>query len=100
MINLYMVILLKAMWMDLPLMLANIMREEEIRALLMILLYFKFKLLIILRIGYHQVAATYSYIKCQCIGRELDLNVIVFMFCGVIHMLSFTIQFEQSYVSL
>ena len=71
MIGLYVVILLKTMWLNLPLMLANIMREEEIRALFMFLLYLKCKLMIIMCI----VAVTYSYIKCQCIGRELDFEV-------------------------
>ena len=100
MIDLYVVILLKTILWSLPPMLANIMREEEIRALFMFLLYLKCKLLIIICIGYHKVAAIYSCIKCQCIGRELDLKVNGYMLCGVLHMLSFTIQFEHTFVSL
>jgi hypothetical protein len=38
--------------------------------------------------------------KCQFIGRELDLKVTGFMFCGVLHMLSNTIQFEHTIVFL
>jgi hypothetical protein len=72
-------------------MLANILKEEEIRALFMLPCYLKCKLLIIICIGYHKVASTYSYMKCQCIGRELDLKGNGFMICGVLHMLSNTL---------
>jgi hypothetical protein len=61
------------------------------RALFMLPCYLNCKLLIIICIGYYKVAATYSYIKCQCIGRELDLKVNGYIFCGVLHMLSNTI---------
>jgi hypothetical protein len=61
--------------------------------------YLNCKLLIIICIGYFKVAANYSYIKCQCIGRELDLKVNGFMFYGVLHMLSNTIQFEHTFIS-
>ena len=37
-------------------------------------LYLKCKLLKIICIGYHKLATIYSYIKCQCIGRKLDLK--------------------------
>ena len=94
------VILLKTMWLSLPLMLANIMREEEIIALFMSPFYLKCKLLIIMCIGYHKVAAIYSYTKCQCIGRELDFEVNAYMLCGVLHLFSNTIQFEHTFVSL
>jgi hypothetical protein len=98
MIYIYMVILFTTMMLSLLLILANILKEEDIRALFMLLCYLKCKLLIIICIGYNKVAATYSYIKCQCIGRELDLKVNGFMFCGVLHMLSSTIQFEHTLV--
>ena len=79
------------MWSNSPLMLATIMREEEIRALFISLCYLKCKLLIIICIGYHKATATYSHIKCQCIGRWLGLKVNVFKFCGVLHILSHNI---------
>jgi hypothetical protein len=96
----YVVILFTTMMLSLLLMLANILTEEEIRALFMFPCYLKCKLLIIICIGYHKVSATYSYIKCQCIGRELDLKVNGFMFCDVLHMLSNNIQFEHTLVPL
>jgi hypothetical protein len=80
-------------------MLANILKEENIRALFMLPCYLNCKILIIVCIGYYKVAATYSYIKCQCIERELDLKVNGFMFCDVLHILSNTIQFEHIFVS-
>ena len=88
MIYLYVVILLKIMWSNSPLMLATIMREEEIRALFIFLCYLKCKLLIIIFIGHRKAAATYSHIKFQCIGRGLGLKVNGFKFCGVLLMLS------------
>jgi hypothetical protein len=54
----------------------------------------------IICIGYHNFSTTCSCIKCQCLGRELDLKVNGFMFCGVLHMLSNTIQFEHTLVPL
>ena len=93
---LYVMILLKTMLWSLSPMLATIMREEEIRVLFMCSLYLKCKLMIIMCI----VAVTYSYTKCQCIGRELDFEVICYMLCGVLHMLSNTIQFEHTLVFL
>jgi hypothetical protein len=77
----------------------NIMKEEEIRALFMLPCYLKCELLIIICIGYHKVAATCSCIRCQCIGRKLDLKVNGLVFCRVIHMLSNNIQFEHTFVS-
>jgi hypothetical protein len=96
----YVVILFTTMMFSLLSMVANIIKEEEIRALFMFPYYLNFKLLIIICFGYHKVAATYSYIKSQCIGRELDLKVNGFMFCGVLHVLTNTIQFEHTFVSL
>jgi hypothetical protein len=52
------------------------MREEE-GLIFMFLCYLKYKLLIITCIGYHKIYAIYSYIKCQCIGKELDLKLVV-----------------------
>ena len=95
--GLYVVILMKTMLWSLSPMLANIMREEEIRALFMFSLYLKCKLMIIICIGYHKVAVTYSYTKCQCIGRELDFEVTCYMLCGVLLMLSNTIRFEHTF---
>jgi hypothetical protein len=74
--------------------------ERRIRAIFMLPYYLKCKLLIIICIGYHKVAATYSYIKCQYKGRELDLKVNGFMFYGVHHMFFGTIHFEHTFVSL
>jgi hypothetical protein len=45
------------MMLSVILMLANILKEEEIRALFMLLCFLKCKLLIIICIGYHKVAA-------------------------------------------
>jgi hypothetical protein len=87
------------MW-SLLLMLANILKEEEIRAFFLRPCYLKCKLLIIVCIGYHKVAAAYLCIKCQFIKRELDLKVNGLMFCGVLHMLSNTIQFEHTFCIL
>jgi hypothetical protein len=84
MTRIYVVILITIMMLSLLLMLANILKEKEIRSLFMLPCYFKCKLLIIICIGYHKVAATYSCIKCQCIGRELDLKVngLCFVVCS------------------
>jgi hypothetical protein len=41
------------------------------RSLFMLPCYLKFKLLIIICIGYHRIATTILCIKCQCVGREL-----------------------------
>jgi hypothetical protein len=68
-------------------MLENTMKEKEIIALFMLPPYLKYKLLNIICIGYH-------------IGRELDLKVNGLLFCGVLLMLSRTIQFENTFVSL
>ena len=72
---------------NLFLLLVTIMREEE-RLIFMLLCYLKCNLLIITCIGYHKIAAIYSYIKCQCIGSGLDLNVFDICF----RMLSFAFQ--------
>jgi hypothetical protein len=69
-------------------MLANFMIDEEIRALIIYSCYLKYKILVIICIGYHLVTIIYSYIKCQCIRRELDLKVNGFKTCGVLHTLS------------
>ena len=79
-------------------LLVTIMREEE-RLIFMLLCYLKCNLLIITCIGYHKIAAIYSYIKCQCIGSGLDLKVNGLMFCGVLLMLSFPIQFGHTFIS-
>ena len=79
-------------------LLVTIMREEE-RLVFMFLCYLKCNLLITTCIGYHKIAAIYSYIKCQCIGSGLDLKVNGLMFCGVLLMLSFPIQFGHTFIS-
>ena len=48
----------------------------------------------------HLPTVIYLYIKCQCIGRKLDLKVNVYVLCGVLHMLSNTIQFEHTLISM
>ena len=83
---------------NLFLLLVTNMREVE-RLIFMLLCYLKFNLLIITCIGYHKIAAIYSYIKCQCIGKELDLKVNGLMFCGALFMLSFTILFGHTFIS-
>ena len=79
-------------------LLATIMREEE-RLIFMLLCHLKHNLLIITCIGYHKMAAIYSSIKYQCIGKELDLKVNGLMFCGVLFMLLFPIQFGHTFTS-
>ena len=79
-------------------LLVTIMREEE-RLIFMFLCYLKCNLLIITYIGYHKIAAIYSYIKCQCIEKELDLKVNGLMFCVVLFMLLFPIRFEHTFIS-
>ena len=79
-------------------LLVTIMREEE-RLIFMFLCYLKCNLLIITCIGYHKIAAIYSYIKCQCIEKELDLKVNGLMFCVVLFMLLFPIRFEHTFIS-
>ena len=74
-------------------LLATIMREEE-RLIFMLPCYLKHNLLIITCIGYHKRAAIYSFIKCQCIGKELDLKVDGLMF--VVCSLCFNFQFSLS----
>jgi hypothetical protein len=39
-------------------------------------------------------------IKCQCIGKELDLKVNGLMFCGVLFMLLFPIWFGNTLIFL
>ena len=73
-------------FVNLFLLLVTIMREEE-RLIFMLLCYLKCNLLIITCIGYHNIIVIYSYIKCQCIGKDLDLKVNGLMFCGVLFML-------------
>ena len=78
-------------------LLVTIMREEE-RLIFMFLCYLKCNILIITCIGYHKIAVIDSYIKCQCIGKELDLKVNGLMFCGVLFMLLFPILFWHTFL--
>jgi hypothetical protein len=55
MIGLYVVSIFEIMWLSLLLMLANTMKEEEKRALFMLPPYLKFKLRILICIGYHKL---------------------------------------------
>jgi hypothetical protein len=64
-------------------LLVTIMREEE-GLIFMFLCYLKYNILIIICIAYHKIIVIYSYIKCQCIGKELDLKVNGSMFYGVL----------------
>jgi hypothetical protein len=74
MIIIFVVNLLETMLLSLPLMLEISMREEEVRALFMCPSYLECKYLIMIFFGYQKLA-TFSCMKCQCIGRELDLKV-------------------------
>ena len=67
-------------------LLATVMRDEE-SLTFMLLCYLKHNLLIITCIAYHKMDAIYSYIKCQCIEKELDLKFNGLIFCGVLFML-------------
>jgi hypothetical protein len=80
-------------------LLVTIMREEE-GLILMFLCYLKYNLLIITCIAFHKIAVIYSYIKFQCIGKELDLKVNGLMFCGVLFMLLFLIRFGHTFIFL
>ena len=78
-------------------LLVTTMREEE-RLIFIFLCYLKCNLMIITCIGYHKIAVIYSYIECQCIGKELDLKVSGLMFCGVLFMLLFPNQFGHTFI--
>jgi hypothetical protein len=80
-LNYLRLMILMVIWLDLLKLLATTMKEEVIRALIMLLILISCKVFLLIYIGRLLFIVIHSYTKCLCVEKKLDFVDITFVFC-------------------